>query len=51
MMLSDREVNLLCAEIAVETLEAETDAVWESVIANLMAMGEMYTKEYESEWD
>jgi hypothetical protein len=50
-MLTDTEVNLLCAEIAVETLEAETSAVWESMIANLMAMGEMYTKEYESEWD
>jgi hypothetical protein len=50
-MLTDKEVNLLCAEIASETLDAETDAVWESVVANLMAMGEMYTKVYESEWD
>jgi hypothetical protein len=50
-MLNDKEVNLLCADIARETLEAESEAVWESVVANLMAMGEMYTKEYESEWD
>ena len=50
-MLSDKEVNLLCADIAAETLDADTEAVWNSVVANLMAMGEMYTKEYESEWD
>ena len=50
-MLSDNEVNLLCAEIADETLEAENDAVWNSVVASIMAMGEMYTKEYDSEWD
>ena len=50
-MLSDNEINFLCAEIADETLEAENDAVWNSVVASIMAMGEMYTKEYDSEWD
>ena len=50
-MLSDTEVNLLCAEIARETLDAEVEVSWASMIDQLMAMGEMYTKEYESEWD
>ena len=50
-MLSDTEVNFLCAEIAEETLEAEHDAVWNSIVASILATGEMYTKEYESEWD
>jgi hypothetical protein len=54
-MLSDTEVNLLCAEIAAEaaeeTLDAENEVLWNSIVANIMAMGEMYTKEYESEWD
>jgi hypothetical protein len=50
-MLTDKEVNLLCADIAAETLDADTEVVWDSVVANLMAMGEMYTKVYESEWD
>lgn len=50
-MLSDNEINFLCAEIADETLEAENDAVWNSVVVSIMAMGEMYTKEYDSEWD
>jgi hypothetical protein len=50
-MLSDKEVNLLCAEIASETLEAEVEVSWASMVDQLMAMGEMYTKVYESEWD
>jgi hypothetical protein len=50
-MLSDKEVNLLCAEIASETLDAEVEVSWASMVDQLMAMGEMYTKEYESEWD
>jgi len=50
-MLTDKEVNLLCAEIASETLDAEVEVSWASMVDQLMAMGEMYTKEYESEWD
>ena len=50
-MLSDREVNLLCAAIAEETLDAEVEANWASMVDQLLAMGEMYTKVYESEWD
>jgi hypothetical protein len=50
-MLSDTEVNLLCAEIASETLDAEVEVSWASMVDQLMAMGEMYTKVYESEWD
>jgi hypothetical protein len=50
-MLTDNEVNFLCAEIAQETLEAEYDAVWSSIVASILAAGEMYTKEYDSEWD
>ena len=50
-MLSDKEVNLLCADIAAETLDADTEAVWNSVVANLLALNEMYNKVYESEWD
>ena len=50
-MLSDKEVNLLCADIARETLDAEVAASWDSMVNQLLAMGEMYTKEYDSEWD
>gem|GEM_PF-7078033 len=50
-MLTDNEVNFLCAEIAQETLEAEHDVVWNSIVASILAAGEMYTKEYDSEWD
>jgi hypothetical protein len=50
-MLTDKEVNLLCAEIASETLDAEVEVSWASMVDQLMAMGEMYTKVYESEWD
>ena len=50
-MLSDAEVNLLCADIARETLDAEVEVSWSSMVDQLMAMGEMYTKVYESEWD
>lgn len=50
-MLSDNEINFLCAEIADETLDAEVEANWASMVNQLLAMGEMYTKEYDSEWD
>ena len=50
-MLTDNEVNLLCAAIADETLDAEVEANWSSMVNQLLAMGEMYTKEYESECD
>ena len=50
-MLTDNEVNLLCADIASETLDAEVEVKWDSMVNQLITMGEMYTKEYESEWD
>ena len=50
-MLTDDEVNLLCAEIAEETLEAEMEDRWAQIVNQLITIGEMYTKEYDSEWD
>ena len=50
-MLTDKEINLLCADIANATLDAEVEANWDSMVNQLLAMGEMYTKEYDSEWD